>query len=78
MKRISPTAADLGVPRVAWTVAELASAMGIKDPVTIRNWIHEGRVAAIKVGKTYRSPESERLRLERAAEAEAAARRAAS
>lgn len=66
------------VPRTAWTPRELAQAMGIKDVVTVRNWIHEGRIAAIRVGQTYRIPESERLRLEQEAQAEAEQKRTAS
>lgn len=75
MRRINQ---PVDVPRTAWTPRELADAMGIKDVVTVRNWIHEGRVAAIRVGKQYRIPESERLRLEAEARAEAEQRQAAS
>ena len=78
MKRLNQSADASGVPRTAWTPAELAESMGIKDVNTVRHWIHTGRVAAIKVGDTYRIPESERLRLEKEALDEAAQRRAAS
>lgn len=75
MSRINQPA---GTPRTAWTPRELADSMGIKDVNTVRRWIHTGRVAAIKVGDTYRIPESERLRLEQEALNEAEQRRAAS
>lgn len=78
MKRPTQSTDAPAVPRTAWTPAELAESMGIKDPNTVRRWIHTGRVAAIKVGDTYRIPESERLRLEQEAHAEAEQKRAAS
>lgn len=78
MKRLNQSADGSGVPRTAWTPRELAESLGVKDVVTVRNWIHEGRIAAIRVGKTYRIPESERLRLEQEARDEAAQRRTAS
>ena len=76
VRRMSQSAEALGVPRTAWTPRELADSMGIKDVVTVRNWINEGRIAAIRVGQTYRIPESERLRLENEAKAEAEQKRA--
>lgn len=77
MRRMNQSAEALGVPRTAWTPAELAASLGIEYQTVLR-WIHSGHVAAIPVGDRYRIPESERLRLEKEAHDEAARRRAAS
>lgn len=77
MRRMNQSAEALGVPRTAWKPAELAASMGVEYE-TVLDWIHSGRIAAIKVGNQYRIPESERLRLENEAKAEAEQRRAAS
>jgi excisionase family DNA binding protein len=74
---MNQSAAALGVPRTAWTPAELAASLGVEYETVLR-WIHSGRVAAIQVGNQYRVPESERLRLEQEARDEAAQRRAVS
>jgi excisionase family DNA binding protein len=53
VRKRNRSAAELGVLRKAWTVAEFAASLGIDYDAAL-DLIHEGKVRVFKVGNQYR------------------------
>lgn len=72
MRKRNRPAAELGVPRKAWRVAEFAASLDIDYDAAL-DLIHAGKVRVFKVGQSYRISDEAMKQYIADAEAEQAA-----